>query len=161
MLIISNLRVVATKSNQFGTEIAIKQTETNNKPIKTKNIMKKNTNLAILAIAVLDALTNAINDTTSTSTEGTLPTTAPKDNPVRTCVSRETFGEEELVSFLVDECGLKLKSSYADYPPTAKMMAMSTDEVRQIKEYCDSLKEKAEFGDKVMKSVQMLKGLFK
>lgn len=123
--------------------------------------MKKNTNLAILAIAVLDALANAINDTTSTSTEGTLPTTAPKDNPVRTCVSRETFGEEELVSFLVDECGLKLKSSYADYPPTAKMMAMSTDEVRQIKEYCDSLKEKAEFGDKVMKSVQMLKGLFK
>lgn len=121
--------------------------------------MKKNTNLAILAIAVLDALTNAINDTTST--EGTLPTTAPKDNPVRTCVSRETFGEEELVSFLVDECGLKLKSSYADYPPTAKMMAMSTDEVRQIKEYCDNLKEKAEFGDKVMKSVQMLKGLFK
>lgn len=123
--------------------------------------MKKNTNLAILAIAVLDAIANAINDTTSTSTEGTLPTTAPKDNPVRTCVSRETFGEEELVSFLVDECGLKLKSSYADYPPTAKMMAMSTDEVRQIKEYCDSLKEKAEFGDKVMKSVQMLKGLFK
>jgi acetone carboxylase gamma subunit len=76
-------------------------------------------------------------------------------------VSRNTFDEEELVSFLVDECGLKLKSSYADYPPTAKMMAMSTDEVRQIKEYCDSLKEKAEFGDKVMKSVEMLKGLFK
>ena len=123
--------------------------------------MKKNTNLAILAIAVLDALTNAINDTTSTSTEGTLPTTEPSATPVRTCVSRETFGEEGLVSFLVDECGLKLKSSYADYPPTAKMMAMSTDEVRQIKEYCDSLKEKAEFGDKVMKSVQMLKGLFK
>ena len=123
--------------------------------------MKKNTTLAILAIAVLDALANALNETTSTSTEGTLPTTAPKDNPVRTCVSRETFGEEELVSFLVDECGLKLKSSYADYPPTAKLMAMSTDEVRQIKEYCDSLKEKAEFGDKVMKSVQMLKGLFK
>lgn len=123
--------------------------------------MKKNTNLAILAIAVLDAVVNALNETTSTSTEGTLPTTAPKDNPVRTCVSRETFGEEELVSFLVDECGLKLKSSYADYPPTAKMMAMSTDEVRQIKDYCDSLKEKAEFGDKVMKSVQMLKGLFK
>lgn len=123
--------------------------------------MKKNTTLAILAIAVLDAVVNALNETTSTSTEGTLPTTAPKDNPVRTCVSRETFGEEELVSFLVDECGLKLKSSYADYPPTAKMMAMSTDEVRQIKDYCDSLKEKAEFGDKVMKSVQMLKGLFK
>lgn len=124
--------------------------------------MKKNTNLAILAIAVLDALANAINDTTSTSTPtNPLPTTEPSETPVRTCVNRETFGEEELVSFLVDECGLKLKSSYADYPPTAKMMAMSTDEVRQIKEYCDSLKAKAEFGDKVMKSVQMLKGLFK
>ena len=125
--------------------------------------MKKNTNLAILAIAVLDAVVNALNETTSTSTstEGTLPTTTPRGCAVRTCVSRETFGEEELVSFLVDECGLKLKSSYADYPPTAKMMAMSTDEVMQIKAYCDSLKEKAEFGDKVMKSVEMLKGLFK
>lgn len=124
--------------------------------------MKKNTTLAILAIAVLDAVVNALNETTSTSVPtNPLPTTAPKDNPVRVCVSRETFGEEELVSFLVDECGLKLKSSYADYPPTAKLMAMSTDEVRQIKEYCDSLKEKAEFGDKVMKSVEMLKGLFK
>lgn len=125
--------------------------------------MKKNTTLAILAIAVLDAVVNALNETTSTSTstEGTLPTTTPRGCAVRTCVSRETFGEEELVSFLVDECGLKLKSSYADYPPTAKMMAMSTDEVRQIKEYCDSLKKKAEFGDKVMKSVEMLKGLFK
>ena len=123
--------------------------------------MKKNTSLAILALVVFDALVNALNEVISTSTKENLPTTAPKDNPVRTCVDRETFGEEELVNFLVDECGLKLKSSYADYPPTAKMMAMSTDEVRQIKEYCDSLKKKAEFGDKVMKSVEILKGLFK
>ena len=123
--------------------------------------MKKNTSLAILAIVVFDAIANALNEVMSTSTKENLPTTAPQDSPVRTCVDRETFGEEELVSFLVDECGLKLKSSYADYPPTAKMMAMSTDEVRQIKEYCDNLKKKAEFGDKVMKSVEILKGLFK
>ena len=118
--------------------------------------MKKNTSLAILAIVVFDAIANALNEVMSTSTKENLPTTAPQDSPVRTCVDRETFGEEELVSFLVDECGLKLKDSYADYPPTAKMMAMSTDEVRQIKEYCDSLKEKAEFGDKVMKNMKML-----
>ena len=118
--------------------------------------MKKNTSLAILAIVVFDALVNALNEVISTSTKENLPTTEPKDAVVTTCVSRETFGEEELVSFLVDECGLKLKDSYADYPPTAKMMAMSTDEVRQIKEYCDSLKEKAEFGDKVMKNMKML-----
>ena len=114
--------------------------------------MKKNTSFAILALAVLDAIAEALNEKTSTS----LPTTEPKDAVVTTCVSRETFGEEELVSFLVDECGLKLKGSYADYPPTAKMMAMSTDEVRQIKEYCDNLKKKAEFGDKVMKNMKML-----
>ena len=116
--------------------------------------MKKNTSFAILALAVLDAIADALNE--KTSTKENLPTTEPKDAVVTTCVSRETFGEEELVSFLVDECGLKLKDSYADYPPTAKMMAMSTDEVRQIKEYCDSLKEKAEFGDKVMKNMKML-----
>ena len=121
--------------------------------------MKKNTSFAILALAVLDAIADALNE--KTSTKENLPTTEPKDAVVTTCVDRETFGEEELVSFLVDECGLKLKSSYADYPPTAKMMAMSTDEVRQIKEYCDNLKKKAEFGDKVMKSVEVLKGLFK
>ena len=120
--------------------------------------MKKNTNIGILALAVLDAIANALNEKTSTSTPTTehLSTTEPKDVVVTTCVSREAFGEEELVSFLVDECGLKLKSSYADYPPTAKMMAMSTDEVRQIKEYCDRLKKKAEFGDKVMKNMKML-----
>ena len=123
--------------------------------------MKKNTSLAVLAIVAFDAIVNALNEVMSTSTKENLPTTAPQDSPIRTCVDRETFGEEELVSFLVDECGLKLKSSYADYPPTAKMMAMSTDEVRQIKEYCDNLKKKAEFGDKVMKSVEILKGLFK
>ena len=116
--------------------------------------MKKNTSFAILTLAVLDAIADALNE--KTSTKENLPTTEPKDAVVTTCVSRETFGEEELVSFLVDECGLKLKDSYADYPPTAKMMAMSTDEVRQIKEYCDSLKEKAEFGDKVMKNMKML-----
>ena len=116
--------------------------------------MKKNTSFAILALAVLDAIADALNE--KTSTKENLPTTEPKDAVVTTCVGRETFGEEELVSFLVDECGLKLKSSYADYPPTAKMMAMSTDEVRQIKEYCDSLKKKAEFGDKVLKNMKML-----
>ena len=120
--------------------------------------MKKNTNIGILALVVLDAIANALNEKTSTSipTKENLPTTEPKNAVVTTCVSRERFGEEELVSFLVDECGLKLKSSYADYPPTAKMMAMSTDEVRQIKKYCDSLKKKAEFGDKVMKNMKML-----
>ena len=118
--------------------------------------MKKNTSFTILAIAILDAIANALNEKTSTTTKENLPTTEPKACPVSTCVDRETFGEEELVSFLVDECGLKLKSSYADYPPTAKMMAMSTDEVRQIKEYCDRLKKKAEFGDKVMKNMKML-----
>ena len=118
--------------------------------------MRNKTTLAILAIVVFDALVNALNEVISTSTKENLPTTEPKDAVVTTCVSRETFGEEELVSFLVDECGLKLKSSYADYPPTAKMMAMSTDEVRQIKEYCDNLKKKAEFGDKVMKNMKML-----
>ena len=118
--------------------------------------MKKNTNIAVLALVALDAIVNAINEAISASTKESLPTTEPKDAVVTTCVGRETFGEEELVSFLVDECGLKLKDSYADYPPTAKMMAMSTDEVRQIKEYCDSLKEKAEFGDKVMKNMKML-----
>lgn len=118
--------------------------------------MRNKVTLAILAIVVFDALVNALNEVMSTSTKENLPTTAPQDSPVRTCVDRETFGEEELVSFLVDECGLKLKSSYADYPPTAKMMAMSTDEVRQIKKYCDSLKKKAEFGDKVLKNMKML-----
>ena len=118
--------------------------------------MRNKVTLAILAIVVFDALVNALNEVMSTSTKENLPTTAPQDSPIRTCVDRETFGEEELVSFLVDECGLKLKSSYADYPPTAKMMAMSTDEVRQIKEYCDNLKKKAEFGDKVMKNMKML-----
>lgn len=122
--------------------------------------MKKNTSLAILAIVVLDAIATAINEATSTSVstskKETIPTTEPKDANFTNFVSREVFGEEEIVGFLVDEVGLDVKSSYADYPPTAKMMVMSIDEVRQIKEYCDNLKKKAEFGDKVMKNMKML-----
>ena len=118
--------------------------------------MRNKTTLAILALVVFDAIVNTLNEVISASTKENPPTTEPNDSSVRTCVDRETFGEEELVSFLVDECGLNLKGSYADYPPTAKMMAMSTDEVRQIKEYCDSLKKKAELGDKVLKNMKML-----
>ena len=118
--------------------------------------MRNKATFAILALVVFDAIVNALNDVISDSTKENPPTTEPNDSSVRTCVDRETFGEEELVSFLVDECGLNLKGSYADYPPTAKMMAMSTDEVRQIKEYCDSLKKKAELGEKVLKNMKML-----
>ena len=118
--------------------------------------MRNKTTLAILALVVFDAIVNTLNEVISSSTKENPPTTEPNDSSVRICVDRETFGEEELVSFLVDECGLNLKGSYADYPPTAKMMAMSTDEVRQIKEYCDSLKKKAELGEKVLKNMKML-----
>lgn len=118
--------------------------------------MRNKTTLAILALVVFDAIVNTLNEVISSSTKANPPTTEPNDSSVRTCVDRETFGEEELVSFLVDECGLNLKDSYADYPPTAKMMAMSTDEVRQIKEYCDSLKKKAELGEKVLKNMKTL-----
>ena len=118
--------------------------------------MRNKTTLAILALVVFDAIVNTLNEVISASTKENPPTTEPNDSSVRTCVDRETFGEEELVSFLVDECGLKVKSSPADYPPTAKMMAMSIDEVRQIKEYCDSLKKKAELGEKVLKNMKTL-----
>ena len=118
--------------------------------------MRNKTTLAILALVVFDAIVNTLNEVISSSTKENPPTTEPNDSSVRICVDRETFGEEELVSFLADECGLNLKGSYADYPPTAKMMAMSTDEVRQIKEYCDSLKKKAELGEKVLKNMKTL-----
>ena len=124
--------------------------------------MKKNTSLSILALAILDSVLNAMEQTQTQTTESaTLPTTSTDNSPVMYGVSRSAFGEEDVVGFLVDEVGMELKSSSADYPPTAKMMAMSVDEVRQIMAYCDTLKKKAEFGDKVMKSVEMLKGLFK
>ena len=120
--------------------------------------MRKNTTtLATLALALLDSMLNE--QTPQTTTE--LPTTSPTNAPIRYSISRSAFGEEDVVNFLVDEVGMELKNSSADYPPTAKMMCMSTDEVRQIMAYCDTLKKKAEFGDKVMKSVEMLKGLFK
>jgi hypothetical protein len=122
--------------------------------------MKKNTTtLATLALAILDSMINSVEETPQTTE--TIPTTSPSNSPIMYGTSRESFGETDVVHFLVDEVGMKLKSSSAEYPSTAKMLCMSTDEVRQIMSYCDELKAKAEFGDKVLKSVQMLKGLFK
>ena len=129
--------------------------------------MKKNTTtLATLALAILNAMANAAeqttNDTTTNDTDTpTPPMQSATSSPIVYGVSRETFGEDDVVSFLVDEVGMKLKSSIHEYPSTSKMMMMSTDEVRQIMAYCDELKAKAEVGDMVMKSVAMLKGLFK
>jgi hypothetical protein len=121
--------------------------------------MRKNTTtLATLALSLLDSMINATEQTSAP--KATDAPTIPV-SPITHGVSRASFGEEDVVSFLVDEVGMELKTSIADYPPTAKMMSMSTDEVRQIMAYCDELKAKAEFGDKVMKSVDMLKGLFR
>jgi hypothetical protein len=123
--------------------------------------MKKNTTatLATLALAILDSIVNASAEPTPTT--DTLATSTPSNSPVMYGMSRSAFGEEDVVSFLVDEVGLELKRTSADYPPTAKMMAMSTDEARQIMAYCDELKAKAEFGDKVQKTIEMVKSLFK
>ena len=48
--------------------------------------MKKNTNIGILALVVLDAIANALNEKTSTSmqTKKNLPTTEPKNAVVTT-----------------------------------------------------------------------------
>lgn len=128
----------------------------------TKNVKT----LATLASALIEAISAELKEQAQakeqTATEQN-PTkfASPSNSPIMYSVSRSAFGEDDVVSFLVDEVGMELKNSAADYPSSAKMLCMSTDEVRQIMAYCDELKKKAEFGDKVKHSIKMLKGLFK
>lgn len=134
--------------------------------------MNRNTNITLfglmaLEIAIIAELMNnlvvVVVDETETPNlddydDYDFPQTDDKDETYlnRSVVDKTTYGEEDVVDWLVNDCGLDVNKSATDYAPNTKMMALSVDEMRQIKREFDTLKIKAEEGEHLAQMVREL-----
>ena len=74
----------------------------------------------------------------------------------RTIVDKQTFGEQDVMDWLTDDCGLMVNKSVSDYAPNEKMIALSVDELRQIKREMDILRVRANEGEELARKVRSL-----
>lgn len=74
----------------------------------------------------------------------------------RVVVDEQTYGEQDVVDWLKNNCGLDINKSASDYAPNTKMMALSVDEMRQIKREMDILRVRAEEGEELARKVRSL-----
>ena len=72
----------------------------------------------------------------------------------RAIVDEQTYGEEDVVEWLKNDCGLDVNKSVNDYAPNTKMMALSVDEMRQIKREMDILRVRANEGEELARAVK-------
>ena len=71
-------------------------------------------------------------------------------------VDEETYGEKDIVDWLTNECGLNVNKSATEYSPNTKMMALSVDEMRQIKREMDILRVRANEGEELARKIRNL-----
>ena len=88
--------------------------------------------------------------------DGTEPIPNPMVDAVKDAVvDKETFGNDEVVDFLTNDCGLNL-SEPREYGETAQMVMLSTDEILQIKREMDVLRVRANEGEELARKVRSL-----
>lgn len=68
----------------------------------------------------------------------------------------QPFGEQDVVDWLTDDCGLTLNKSVSDYAPNTKAITLSVDELRQIKREMDTLRVRANEGEELARKVRSL-----
>lgn len=78
----------------------------------------------------------------------------------RAVVNEETFGEREIVDWLVTDCGLNVNKSASEYAPNEKMIALSVSEMAKIKREMDILKVRAEEGEELARKLDALHSEF-
>lgn len=110
--------------------------------------MNRNTNFTLFALmalemAIIAELMNNIVVVIDIETE--LPN-----------LDEETYGEKDIVDWLTNECGLNVNKSATEYSPNTKMMALSVDEMRQIKREMDILRVRANEGEELARKIRSL-----
>lgn len=132
--------------------------------------MNRNTNLTFFNLMVLEMaiiaelLSNIVvvvdNETETPNLDDyddyDFPHTEEKTLLDRIIVDEQTYGEQDVVDWLKNDCGLDISKSASDYAPNTKMMALSVDEMRQIKREMDILRVRAEEGEELARKVRSL-----
>lgn len=68
----------------------------------------------------------------------------------------QSFGEQDVMDWLTEDCGLMLNKSLSDYAPNTKAITLSVDELRQIKREMDILRVRANEGEELARKVRSL-----
>ena len=126
--------------------------------------MNRNTIFALMALemAIIAELMNNIVVVVDIETE--LPNLDDYDSPHteqetlldRAIVDEQTYDEMELTEWLKNDCGLNINKSVSDYAPNTKMIALSVDEMRQIKREMDILRVRANEGEELARKIQSI-----
>ena len=126
--------------------------------------MNRNTIFALMALemAIIAELMNNIVVVVDIETE--LPNLDDYDSPHteqetlldRAIVDEQTYDEMELTEWLKNDCGLNINQSASDYAPNTKMIALSVDEMRQIKREMDILRVRANEGEELARKIQSI-----
>jgi hypothetical protein len=85
-----------------------------------------------------------------------LPPTEQETFLDRTIVDKQTFGEQDVMDWLTDDCGLMVNKSVSDYAPNEKMIALSVNELRQIKREMDILRVRANEGEELARKIRSI-----
>lgn len=131
--------------------------------------MNRNTNLTLFTLMALEMAIIAelmSNLVVVVDIETEMPNLDDYDEPQppteqetfldRTIVDKQTFGEQDVMDWLTDDCGLMVNKSVSDYAPNEKMIALSVDELRQIKREMDILRVRANEGEELARKVRSL-----
>ena len=132
--------------------------------------MNRNTNLTLFTLMafemaiiaeILNNLTFVVVDYDDTPNlddydDYDMPPTEQETFLDRTIVDKQTFGEQDVMDWLTDDCGLMVNKSVSDYAPNEKMIALSVDELRQIKREMDILRVRASEGEELARKVRSL-----
>lgn len=132
--------------------------------------MNRNTNLTLftlmaLEMAIIAEILNNLVVVVDIETETPnldnyddydMPLTEQETFLDRTIVDKQTFGEQDVMNWLTDDCGLMVNKSVSDYVPNEKMIALSIDELRQIKREMDILRVRANEGEELARKVRSL-----
>lgn len=132
--------------------------------------MNRNTNLTLFTLMalemaiiaeILNNLTFVVVDYDDTPNlddydDYDMPLTEQETFLDRAIVDKQTFGEQDVMDWLTDDCGLMVNKSTSDYAPNEKMIALSVDELRQIKREMDILRVRANEGEELARKVRSL-----
>lgn len=127
--------------------------------------MNRNTNFTLFALMALEMaiiaelmnnLTFVVEDSSNTDDYDDYDFPKTENYCGLPIVDEETYGEKDIVDWLTNECGLNVNKSATEYFPNTKMMALSVDEMRQIKREMDILRVRANEGEELARKIRNL-----
>ena len=118
--------------------------------------MNRNSNLTLFTLMALEMaiIAEILNNITTVVVD--IETETPNLDDYDDNDMSQPFGEQDVMDWLTEDCGLMLNKSLSDYAPNTKAITLSVDELRQIKREMDILRVRANEGEELARKVRSL-----